>query len=274
MHNFYSVPHNNSMKKKFTHTLYLLIIGYFLTIFAFFYFNQIPVTYALSEDHNDNIEHFFEETSTQDMFNNETYPTSSDTVPSRNYTVVIDAGHGGSDPGSIGYKTKVHEDKLNLQMSKMLKEKLESAGINVVMTRENDNALIDGRGKKWKREEMEERRKLIVKTRPNMVISLHQNSYTNHSLRGAQVFYDKKSEISKNIAESIQEQFKQNLDKSIKSPSPGDYFMLKCSPAPSVIVECGFLSHPEEEKLLQTQDYQNKIIDSIYKGIVNFLQNK
>ena len=121
---------------------------------------------------------------------------------------------------------------------------------------------------------MEARRDLIKKTRPNMVVSLHQNSYTNHSLRGAQVFYDKRSEISKQIAESIQEQFKLSLDRSIKAPSPGDYFMLKCSDAPSVIVECGFLSNVEEEKLLLSPEYQDKIIDAIFKGIVNFLQNK
>jgi N-acetylmuramoyl-L-alanine amidase len=200
--------------------------------------------------------------------------TTTDTVPSRNYTVVIDPGHGGTDPGSIGYKTKVHEADLNLKLSLLLKTKLEKAGINVVMTRDSENAMLDGSGKKWKRKDMELRKHLIEKTRPNMVISLHQNSYTNHSLRGAQVFYDKTSDISKTIADYIQEQFKQNLDKSIKATSPGDYFMLKCSAAPSVIVECGFLSNADEEKLLQTDEYQEKIIDSIYKGIVNFLQIK
>ena len=121
---------------------------------------------------------------------------------------------------------------------------------------------------------MEARKELIKKTRPNMVISLHQNSYTNHSLRGAQVFYDKNSEISKNIAECIQGEFKEHLDKSIKATSPGDYFMLKCSLAPSVIVECGFLSNAEEEQLLLTPDYQEKIVNCIYKGIVKFLQTK
>lgn len=200
--------------------------------------------------------------------------TKTDTVPSRNYTVLIDPGHGGTDPGSIGYKTKIHEADLNLKLSLMLKNKLEASGINVVMTRENEKAMVEGAGKKWKKADMEARKELIKKTRPNMVISLHQNSYTNHSLRGAQVFYDKNSEISKNIAECIQNEFKQNLDKSIKATSPGDYFMLKCSLAPSVIVECGFLSNAEEEKLLLSADYQEKIVECIYKGIVKFLQTK
>ncbi len=230
--------------------------------------------YCLADNTKTDIEHYFNEDVATCLPEVEINKTSSDTVPSRNYTVFIDPGHGGSDPGSIGYKTKVHEDELNLKMSKLLKRKLESAGINVVMSRETNDALIEGTGRKWKRKEMEARRDLIIKTRPNMVISLHQNSYTNHSLRGAQVFYDKKSDISKLIAESIQEQFKLNLDKSIKSPSPGDYFMLKCSSAPSVIVECGFLSNEEDEKLLLSPEYQEKIIDSIYKGIVNFFQIK
>ena len=156
----------------------------------------------------------------------------------------------------------------------MLKDKLESAGINVIMTRKDNNALIEGSGKKWKKEDMQKRKELIKQYRPNMVISLHQNSYTNHSLRGAQVFYDKTSDISKQIADFIQEQFKEGLDKSIKATSPGDYFMLKCTYAPSVIVECGFLSNAEDEKLLTTPEYQEKIVDCIYKGIVKFLQTK
>ena len=201
-------------------------------------------------------------------------PTPTDTVPSRNYTVVIDPGHGGTDPGSIGYKTKVHEDELNLKMSKLLKNKLEDAGINVVMTRETDASLADGAGKAFKKRDMELRKELIKKVRPNMVISLHQNSYTNHKLRGAQVFYDKTSDTSKQIAEYIQKQFLKNLEHSNKTTSPGDYFMLKCTTAPSVIVECGFLSNEEDEKLLLTDAYQEKIINCIYLGIVEFLQIK
>lgn len=197
-----------------------------------------------------------------------------DTVPSHNYTVVVDAGHGGTDPGSIGYKTKVHEADINLKLSKMLEEKLKSAGINVVMTRIDEKAMLEGSGKKWKQEDMKLRKELIKNIRPNLVISIHQNSYTNHSLRGAQVFYDKTSDISKQIANFIQEEFKKDLNKSIKATSPGDYFMLKCTYAPSVIVECGFLSNAEDEKLLLSEDYQEKIIHCIYKGIINFLQIK
>ena len=76
-------------------------------------------------------------------------------VEAQNFVVVIDPGHGGSDPGSIGYKTKVREADLNLTLSLMLKDKLESAGINVIMTRKDNNALIEGSGKKWKKDDVE-----------------------------------------------------------------------------------------------------------------------
>lgn len=197
---------------------------------------------------------------------------NNDTIPSRNYTVVIDPGHGGIDPGSIGYKTKVHEADLNLKMSLKLKKKLEDACIKVVLTRETEEGLAKDIIKGFKKKDMALRKELIKKVRPNMVISLHQNSFTNHSLRGAQVFYDKTSEISKQIASYIQEEFISGLEHSNKTTSPGDYFMLKCTSAPSVIVECGFISNAEEEQLLLTDEYQDKVLDCIFKGIVKFLQ--
>ena len=205
---------------------------------------------------------------------NDEYFEKTDTIPSENYTVVIDAGHGGPDPGSIGYKTKVYEASLNLKISKMLEEKLKSSKINVVMTRETDAALAEGRGRAFKKRDMEMRKDIIKDVRPNMVISIHQNSYTSHNLRGAQVFYDKSSDISKQIADLIQKEFQNSLPNANKSISPGDYYMLKCTAAPSVIVECGFLSNADEEALLLSEAYQQKIVDAIYLGIINFLQTK
>lgn len=230
--------------------------------------NILPLESELQEYQN--LEHSVPTTTENDT----SFFEPTDTIPSRNYTVVIDPGHGNPDPGSIGYKTKVLESQLNLKLSKMLKDKLEDAGINVVLTRETENGLAEGRGKAFKKRDMEMRKEIIKKTRPNLVLSIHQNSYTNHTLKGAQVFYDKSSEISKQIAESIQQQFITHLENSNKCTSPGDYYMLKCSSAPSVIVECGFLSNAEEEQLLQTEEYQQKIVDALYYGIVNFLQTK
>ena len=196
----------------------------------------------------------------------------ADTPPSVGYTIVIDPGHGGIDPGSIGYKTKVKESELNLKLSLMLAEKLRAVGVRVILTRTDDNSLATGStGKTFKKEDMKLRKQMIDKIRPNMVISVHMNSYTNHTLRGAKVFYDKTSNISQQIAESIQEQFSQNLEASNNVASVGDYYMLKCTESPSVIAECGFLSNARDEELLLDPTYQEKIVNCIFVGVINFL---
>ena len=196
---------------------------------------------------------------------------TTNTPPSVGYTIVVDPGHGGIDPGSIGYKTKVKESDLNLKLSLMLAEKLRAVGIRVIMTRTDENSLAQGSGKQFKKEDMRLRKEMIDKIRPNMVISVHMNSYTNHVLRGAKVFYDKTSEISKGIAQSIQDQFAANLEASNNVASVGDYYMLKCTASPSVIAECGFLSNARDEQLLLDPGYQEKIVDCIFVGVMNFL---
>ena len=196
----------------------------------------------------------------------------ADTPPSVGYTIVVDPGHGGIDPGSIGYKTKVKESDLNLKLSLMLAEKLRAAGVRVILTRTDDNSLASGStGKTFKKEDMKLRRNMINKIRPNMVISVHMNSYTNHTLRGAKVFYDKTSDISRQIAENIQEQFSKNLEASNNVASVGDYYMLKCTDSPSIIAECGFLSNERDEQLLLDPAYQQKIVNCIFNGIIQFL---
>lgn len=189
----------------------------------------------------------------------------------RDYAIVIDAGHGGLDPGSIGYKTKVKESDINLAVSQFLEEKLKSAGFRVVMTRTNESGLYGLSTKNYKKRDMQKRKEIIKKANPNMVVSVHMNSYIRHNLRGAQVFYDKNSPVSENLALAIQDQFASKLEKSDKGISIGDYYMLKCTDAPSVIAECGFMSNEEDEKLLTTPSYQEKIAECIFVGIISFL---
>ena len=198
---------------------------------------------------------------------------SAYTPPSINYTIVVDPGHGGADPGSIGYKTKVKESDLNLKLSLMLADKLRTVGIKVIMTRTDNNSLAQGSGKGFKKQDMKLRKEMINKIRPNMVVSVHMNSYTNHTLRGAKVFYDKTSDISRQIAESIQLQFAQNLEASNSVASVGDYYMLQCTESPSVIAECGFLSNKEERDKLVNDNYQKKLALNIKKGIVDYFAN-
>ena len=190
---------------------------------------------------------------------------------SLDFTVVVDAGHGGIDPGSIGYKTKVKESNINLAVSKLLEEKLKKIGIRVVMTRPDENGLYGLSTTNYKKRDMQKRRDIIEEIRPDIVVSVHMNSYVRHNLRGAQVFYDNTSSISEILATSIQNQFASRLEKSDKGIAVGDYYMLKCTNSASVIAECGFLSNEEDEKLLTNKDYQEKIADCIFVGIVNYL---
>ena len=199
---------------------------------------------------------------------------SSEDSPNIGFTIVIDPGHGGLDPGSIGRVSKVKEAEINLSISNQLADLLKRVGISVVLTRTNENGLYGLYSTNYKKRDMAKRKEIIEKIKPNMVISVHMNSFTNTKLRGAQVFYDKTSSISRELALSIQQFFTAELPASDKGVSVGDYFMLKCTEAPSVICECGFLSNAEDEKLLLTPDYQFKVANCIYKGVVNFLNLK
>lgn len=190
---------------------------------------------------------------------------------SLDFTVVIDAGHGGIDPGSIGYKTKVKESVVNLAVAKKLEQKLANIGIRVIMTRPDENGLYGLSTTNYKKRDMQKRRDIIEKAHPDVVVSVHMNSYVRHNLRGAQVFYDKTSAVSEQLALAIQDQFAEKLEKSDKGIAVGDYYMLKCTPAASVIAECGFLSNEQDEKLLLDDAYQDKIAECIFVGIVSFL---
>ena len=182
------------------------------------------------------------------------------------YTIVLDAGHGGWDGGCIGSTTNITEAELNLDVTKKLKEYLSDFGFNVVLTRTNNQALG-----KDKVSDMEKRKKIIDRVNPNMVVSIHMNSFTNGSERGTQAFYSEQSNSGKILAESIQGQMSSMLENARDNANHGEYYMLECSRATSVIVECGFLSNVEDETLLNNDEYRSRLAYSIYSGIVKYL---
>ncbi len=187
--------------------------------------------------------------------------------------VVLDAGHGGIDNGVSGINTGVKESDLNLAVVKKLKVCYENAGIKVVLTRADSNGLygVYTEGS-FKRRDMENRRKVIEKTNPDIVISVHMNKFSNSSRRGAQVFFTDNNKDSVILAESIQKSFN-DMEESVKKTSAlkGDYFILNSHNYVGCIVECGFLSNPEDEQLLITSEYQEKIAYAIFKGSIDYL---
>lgn len=192
-------------------------------------------------------------------------------TPSLGITVVLDAGHGGVDPGSVGRKTKVTESELNLAIVLKLKDYLLTGGINCLLTRIDQNGLYGTYTKDYKKRDMDARKKIIETSNADLVVSVHMNSFTSSRYRGAQVFYSELNPESSKLAALIQQCFASDLAESNKGSSIADYFMLKCSTLPSVLCECGFISNPEDEALLVTPEYQNKVAYAIYKGIVSYL---
>ena len=185
---------------------------------------------------------------------------------------MLDAGHGGIDPGSIGRKTKTTESELNLIIVNKLEKLLISGGIDVIKTRKDANGLYGIYTKDYKTKDMHARKDIILSSNANMLISIHMNSFTDSANRGAQVFYTEGNKASENLALAIQNCFSKDLPESDHGISNGDYYILKCAPQiPSVLCECGYLSNADDEKLLCDPEYQERIAYSIYKGIVYYL---
>lgn len=181
-------------------------------------------------------------------------------------TVVIDAGHGGIDGGVVGVNGSV-EAKINLALSKQLGEILSHNGITVVYTRDTDAALSD-----IKREDMKKREEIIKSSGADCVVSIHLNSYSDSKRRGVQVFYGDNGN-----GESLAAHMQLSLNAKINSkyckrtdfqPQKGDYYIAKCSNIPSVIIECGFISNEEDERLLNTPSYKTELCNAIAKAII------
>lgn len=182
--------------------------------------------------------------------------------------VVIDPGHGENDPGKVGV-SGAKEKEINLEISCRLKECLEERGIEVIMTREDDNCLATPGARNKKSSDMSNRVELINSSGAVCFVSIHQNSYPDSAVKGAQVFYHGGSKESRLLAEKIQSQMIDNVDsENHRMPKEGnDLYILRKTAIPGVIVECGFLSCPQEEAKLCDEEYQKKIANAIATAI-------
>ena len=199
------------------------------------------------------------------------FATKETSSPKGSFIVVIDAGHGGIDGGCVGKTTGVYESDLNLEYAKILASHLENMGISSVLTRTDSNGLYEEGVSNRKKSDMKKRKEIIENASPMLVISIHMNSYTLRSSHGAQTFYKNGSEAGKTLAGDIQSQLKSNLGYVRGEAQVGDYYIVNCTDIPSVLVECGFLSNKNEERLLIDKDYQDKVCYAIMCGIVKYL---
>ena len=198
---------------------------------------------------------------------------NSDTIEIEERTVILDAGHGGSDPGKVGINNAL-EKEINLEISKKVKALLEAKEIKVIMPRENDEMLCEETADNKKREDMKRRTEMINEIRPFLVVSIHQNSFSDASVSGAQVFYYSGSEESEKMAVLMQNALREVDEQNQREAKANDsYYLLKKTKVPTLIVECGFLSNPEEAEKLVTDEYQDAISNAIVKGIESCFMN-
>ena len=189
--------------------------------------------------------------------------------------ILIDPGHGEDDPGMIG-ADGLEEKGINLAISLLLKSELETRGYSVVMTRETDKGLYDASANNKKAQDMQRRIAMIGEKSPVLSVSIHQNSYPDPAIKGAQVFYYTSSVEGKQLAKRLQERLVKGLDPQNhrQAKANDSYYLLKKTACPIVIVECGFLSNPQEEALLTDSVYQERVAWNIFMGIMQELKMK
>ena len=183
------------------------------------------------------------------------------------FHVVVDAGHGGRDGGASS-RSGTRESEINLAIARFLQNELTTLGIGVTMTRNNNDSLANPLARNQKRSDMDARRRIIESVSPDLVVSIHLNSLPSApAVRGLQTFFDSSGDTSRHFAESIQNAFNQSNLNINRRATVGEFYILNATAYPSVLVECGFLSNPTEEKLLKTSDYQRMIAQILAQAI-------
>lgn len=184
--------------------------------------------------------------------------------------IVIDVGHGGSDPGKVSADGTQEKD-INLQIASYLRDYLIAQDYIVYLTRETDCGLYDENVSNKKTSDLNNRVRFFKEKEADYVVSIHQNSYPDTVQHGAQTFFYTSSADSEEFAKCIQSSLLSfDSSNSRQAKSSDSYFLLKHSVVPSVIIECGFLSNPEETAKLKDPNYQKQLAYHIALGICNY----
>ena len=195
-------------------------------------------------------------------------------TPVSGKTIVIDAGHGVPDEGAQS-STGTTEAETNLKISLKVQNLLEQSGCTVILTRSDENAIYDVDSNTLKQKKISDIRnrvKIGNESSADIFVSIHLNKIPQQQYYGWQCFYKEGNEQSNKLAKSIQE----NLNKSMQKENNrvamriDNIYIIKHVEIPTSIVECGFLSNPEEEKQLLDDNYQNRLAWGIYSGIINY----
>lgn len=207
--------------------------------------------------------------------NNKTIATMS--VPVTNRTIVIDAGHGGEDGGAVS-NNGVSESDINLKIALKLQNLLEQSGATVVLTRSDENAIYDIDKKtlrEKKNSDIRNRVKIGNNSSADIFVSIHLNKIPQSQYYGWQTFFKDGNEEGKKLATCIQNNLNEAIQKENKRVplKISNVYIIKHVEIPTSIVECGFLSNPQEEQQLQTDEYQNRLTWGIYNGIMDYFNS-
>lgn len=207
----------------------------------------------------------------------DSFTSAGKMINNKNVSVVIDPGHGGEDGGAVA--SGVTEKDINLVISKKLAQYLRLSGINVVMTRSSD-VMINSEGttlRERKVSDMKNRLDLYNQSADNIVISVHQNKFCEEQYNGTQVFFSPNNQGSSQLAENIKNNVRALVQPDNKrecKQADRNIYLLYNAKAPSVLVECGFLSNPGEAEKLTSDSYQDKIAFAIYTGFMDYFNSK
>jgi N-acetylmuramoyl-L-alanine amidase len=189
-------------------------------------------------------------------------------------TIIVDPGHGGDDAGAKGRSGLLEKDVV-LDIGLRLAGLFNRAAVYTVLTRNTDEGLIEPGSHSpanWKRLDLEGRVELVALHNADLYVSIHANSFPEQVWSGAQTFYYSKSDEAKELAIAIQKELVSRLGPNLRKAKAGDdYFVLRKSTVPAVIVEVGFLSNPREEALLAQTDYRRQVAEAVFHGTVNYL---
>lgn len=199
------------------------------------------------------------------------------TKPVNNYTIILDAGHGYPDGGATNYDGTIVESDLNLSIVLKLQNLLESVGMDVMLTRTDENGIYASNIatiRKKKISDLENRVKIANTSNASLFLSIHMNKLPQTQYFGWQCFYKNNDEKSKNFADEIQESLNSFMEKenNRKIKPISDIYLAKNIKIPFVLVECGFLSNVQESILLTNSSYQDNLAWSIFIGLMNSLQ--
>ncbi|WP_434749275.1 N-acetylmuramoyl-L-alanine amidase CwlD [Paenibacillus amylolyticus] len=194
-------------------------------------------------------------------------------LPLAGKVIAIDAGHGGPDGGAVSRQGVIEKD-INLSIALYVRDYLQQAGALVVMTRESDKDLAEEgtRGySKRKTEDLKQRVRHIEDKQADLFISIHMNSVPSNRWSGAQVFYTTNHPDNEGLANLLQAEIIRNLENTDRiAKTVSTVYLLQALKIPSALVEVGFLSHPEEARMLADEAYQRKVAASIYNGILRY----